>query len=71
MRMPDVKRPDPVVLYDQDQVVWNGYGRPEPGTLVLISKYGAIIEVSNMKNRGPLIQKATILAMDEMDDPMD
>ena len=69
--MPDLKRADPVLLYDQDRVAWNGYGKPKPGTLVLINKYGTIIEVSDIQNRRTLTQKATILAMDEMDDHMD
>jgi hypothetical protein len=64
--MPDLKRLDPIVLYDQDRVVWNGYGKPKTGTLVLINKDDAIIEVADMQNPKTLTRKATMLALDQM-----
>jgi hypothetical protein len=70
-KTPDLRRSDPVVLYDQNRIAWTGYGRPKPGTLVLIDKCGTVVEVSDMQNRRTLARTATKLAAAEVDDHLD
>jgi hypothetical protein len=62
----DVKTSGPVVLCDGDRIAWNLYGKPAPGTAVLLDDRRIVVEVSNIRNIRSLTETASILAWQEM-----
>ena len=62
-----LEKPHLMSLCDSNRRAWNSYGQPEPDSVMLLNRHGAIVEISPMSRLETLVKKTQRLALVESD----
>lgn len=58
-----------MALCDGGHILWDAYGKPKPGTLVLIDSKGKVIESASLDASGPLMARAKQMGKNSEEKP--